>query len=410
MDYNKESLKLHAKKQGKLAMTCKVSLRTKKDLALAYTPGVAEVCREISRDKANVNKYTCRCNTIAIVTDGSRVLGLGNVGPEAALPVMEGKAVLFKEFGGVDAFPICLNTQDAEEIIKIVKNIAPSFGGVNLEDIQSPKCFAIEERLKKEMDIPVFHDDQDGTAIAILAGLFNALKLVGKDIKTAKIILNGAGAAGNATAKILLFAGAENMIVFDSKGAIRQGRPEMDKYKEELAAHTNKGGHSGNLADALKGADVFIGLSVPKIVTKEMVGEMAKDAIVFALANPLPEITPEEAKKGGAKVVATGRSDYANQINNLLVFPGLFRGVLDAGIKEITMETEVAAARAIANMVPAKKLRPDYIVPSALDKKVGRVVAKEIKKMNGSQGINAINPCCHDTNKKINKERCSSCH
>lgn len=360
-------------------MKSKVSLKTKNCLACAYTPGVAEVCLAIAKNKKAVYDYTSRNNLIAVISDGSRVLGLGNIGPEAALPVMEGKAILFKEFGNVDAFPICLATQDTEEIIKTVKNISPVFGAINLEDIASPKCFEIEERLKKELDIPVFHDDQEGTAIAILAGLINALKLSKKNIATARIILSGAGAAGNATAKLLTAAGAKNIIVCDTKGAIYKERIGNDKYKEELASLTNPKNFQGTMAEALIGADAFIGVSAPKILTREMVSFMAKNPIIFALANPIPEITPEEAKKGGAKIIGTGRSDYPNQINNLLVFPGLFRGILDAHVKEVTDKTKIAAAYAIADIIPTSKLTPNCIIPSALDKRVAKAVAQAIK-------------------------------
>ncbi|MBU3924850.1 NADP-dependent malic enzyme [Patescibacteria group bacterium] len=380
MNYGKKSLKLHFKNKGKIEIKSKISLKTKNDLACAYTPGVAEVCLAIAKDKKTVYDYTSRNNLIAIVTDGSRVLGLGNIGPEAALPVMEGKAILFKKFGNVDAIPICLATQDTEEIIKTVKNIAPVFGAINLEDIASPKCFEIEKRLKKELDIPVFHDDQEGTAIAILAGLINGLKLSRRKIAGAKIILCGAGAAGNATAKLLTAAGAKNLIVCDSKGAIYNSRVGNDKYKTELASLTNPKNFQGTMAEALINADVFIGVSAPKILTREMIRAMAKNPIIFALANPIGEITPEEAKKAGAKIIGAGRSDYPNQINNLLVFPGLFRGILDARVKEITDKTKIAAAYAIANLVPKNKLAPNYIIPSALDKRVAKAVAKAVKK------------------------------
>ena len=361
-------------------MASKVPLDTADCLACAYTPGVAEVCLAISKNKKRAYDLTSRSTMIAVVSDGSRVVGLGNNGPEAALPVMEGKAILFKEFGNVDAFPICLATQDTEEIIKTVKNISPVFGAINLEDIASPKCFEIEERLKKELDIPVFHDDQEGTAIAILAGLINALRLAGKKIETAKMIINGAGAAGNATTKLLVAAGAKNIIVIDTAGAIYQGRPNLDKYKAELAEITNPEKFTGNLGEALEGADAFIGVSAPKIVNASMVASMAENPIIFALANPIPEIMPEEAKKGGARIIATGRSDYHNQINNLLVFPGLFRGILDARIKRVSDKTKIAAAHAIAALVPKSKLKPEYIIPSALDKKVAKAVAKAVGK------------------------------
>lgn len=378
MNYGKKSLELHFKNKGKIEIKSKVSLKTNDCLACAYTPGVAEVCLAIAKDKKTAYDYTSRRNLIAIVTDGSRVLGLGNIGPEAALPVMEGKAILFKEFGNVDAFPICLATQDAEEIIKTVKNISPVFGAINLEDIASPKCFEIEERLKKELDIPVFHDDQEGTAIAILAGLISAFRLSKRNIAGAKIILSGAGAAGNATAKLLAKAGAKNLIVCDSRGTIHKKRTGNDKYKKELASITNPENFTGTMAEALKGADAFIGVSAPKILTCGMVRTMAKNPVIFALANPVPEITPEEAKKAGAKIIGTGRSDYPNQINNLLVFPGLFRGILDAKIKNITDKTKIAAAYAIADLVPKNKLKPAYIIPDALDKRVAKAVAKAI--------------------------------
>ncbi len=381
MNYAEESLKLHAKKKGKMEIKSKVALRTKEDLSLAYTPGVAAVSAAIAKDKSKVYEYTSKGNTIAILTDGSRVLGLGNVGPEAAVPVMEGKAVLFKEFGGIDAFPICLATQDAEEIIKIAHAISPVFGGINLEDIDSPKCFEIEERLKKELNIPVMHDDQHGTAIAILAGLLNALRLTKRKIDSAKIVIQGAGAAGNAAAKLLVLAGAKNVIVCDSRGAIYAGRLEnMDMYKIQLAAITNKSRFSGSLSSTLKGADVFIGVSAPNTVTTEMISSMAKDPIIFALANPVPEIAPEEAKKAGAKIIATGRSDYPNQINNVLCFPGIFRGALDSRAKHITEEMKLAAARAIAGLVTDAELREEYIIPSALDRRVAAAVADAVKK------------------------------
>ncbi len=379
MNYGKKSLQLHLKHKGKIEIKSKIPLNTKNDLACAYTPGVAEVCLAIAKNKNLAYDYTSKNNLIAIVTDGSRVLGLGNIGPEAALPVMEGKAILFKEFGNVDAFPICLATQNTEEIIKTIKNIAPVFSAINLEDIASPKCFEIEERLKRELDIPVFHDDQEGTAIAILAGLINALKLSKKSIANAKIILSGAGAAGNATAKLLAAAGAKNLIVCDTKGAIYKTRNNNDKYKEELANLTNPKNFQGTMAEALISADAFIGVSAPKILTQKMIRTMTAHPIIFALANPIPEITPEEAKKAGAKIISTGRSDYPNQINNLLVFPGLFRGVLNTHIKIINNKTKIAVAYAIANLVPKNKLTPNYIVPNAMDKRVAKVVAKAIK-------------------------------
>ncbi|MFH1657089.1 MAG: NADP-dependent malic enzyme [bacterium] len=381
MDYKKRALALHAKYRGKVEIKSKIPIKTKTDLALAYTPGVAEVSLAIAKDKTLINKYTFRGNAVAIVTDGSRVLGLGNIGPEAALPVMEGKAILFKEFGNIDAFPICLATQDTEEIIKTVKNIAPVFAGINLEDIASPKCFEVENRLKKELNIPVFHDDQHGTAIVVLAGLINALKFTKRKAEEVKIVINGAGSAGTAIGKILVAHGVQNIIMFDIDGAIYKNRKKgMDKYKEELAKITNQAKFNGNLKEAMQSADVFIGVSAPNLVTKEMIATMAPDPIVFTLANPIPEIMPEEAKKGGAKVVATGRSDYPNQINNLLCFPGIFRGVIDAGLPQITAEIKIAAALAIASLIPQSQLRADYIIPSALDKKVPQAIARAIKK------------------------------
>ena len=379
MDYKKEALEIHAKNKGKIEIKSKVPLKTNKDLALAYTPGVAEVCLAISKDRSKAYQYTQRSNMIAVVSDGSRVLGLGNIGPEAALPVMEGKAILFKEFGDVDAFPICLNTQDPEEIITAVKNIAPNFGGINLEDIASPKCFEIEERLKQELDIPVFHDDQHGTAIAVLAGLINALKVANKKLETAKIVITGAGAAGSSIIKILKDAKASNIIAFDADGVIHKQRENMDKQITKLAEITNPNGFSGNLEQAMESADIFIGVSAPNIVSEKMVASMNENSIVFSLANPIPEITPEKAKKGGARIIATGRSDYPNQINNLLCFPGIFRGMLDTGLPEITQEIKIAAAYAIAELVTEEELGPDCIIPSVFNKKVAQSIAKTIQ-------------------------------
>jgi len=376
---NKEALELHKKFRGKIEVVSKVPLKTMRDLSVYYTPGVAEPCKEIARDKNKVYDYTSKGNMVAVVTDGSRVLGLGNIGPEAGLPVYEGKAILFKEFGGVDAFPICLDTQDTEEIIKAVKQIAPVFGGINLEDIDAPKCFEIEERLKKELDIPVFHDDQHGTAIAVLAGLINALKIVGKKLPTVRITVSGAGAAGIAITKLLLNAGAKNIIVCDTKGILYEGRDVgMNRWKDEIARMTNREKLKGELADAMKGADVFVGVSAPGIVSEEMISNMSKDAIVFALSNPKPEIDPEMAKKAGARIVATGRSDFPNQVNNVLVFPGIFRGVLDARAKEISEEMKLAAAYALAELVPKNKLSEDFILPNPLDKNVGKAVASAV--------------------------------
>ena len=374
MDYGKQSLVLHKKHHGKLAIVSKVPLKTRDDLSIAYTPGVAEPCREIAKDKSKAYDYTIKANTVAIVTDGSRVLGLGNIGPEAALPVMEGKAILFKEFGDVDAFPICLATQDIDEIVETVKRIAPVFGGINLEDIEAPKCFEVENRLRKELDIPVFHDDQHGTAIVVLAGLLNALKGMRKRMEDVRIVVNGAGAGGNAIAKMLVTAGARHVLSCDRAGVIYRGRKEhMTPYKEELAMATDK----RTLTDAMHGADVFIGISAPGIVTEAMIRSMAKDAIVFAIANPVPDIMPDIAKRAGARIIATGRSDFPNQVNNVLAFPGVFRGALDARARQITDKMQLAAARALASLV--RKPSENYIIPSALDKKVAHAVAKAVK-------------------------------
>jgi malate dehydrogenase (oxaloacetate-decarboxylating) len=381
MDYKKASLNLHQKTKGKLEIRSKVPLRNKKDLSLAYTPGVAEVCKLIATDKQAVFTYTSKANSVAIVTDGSAVLGLGNIGPEAALPVMEGKAILFKAFGGVDAWPICLATQDTEKIIETVKNIAPAFGGINLEDIAAPRCFEIEERLKQELNIPVFHDDQHGTAIIVLAALYNALKIVNKKIDEIKIVINGAGAAAIAVAKILLVAGAQGqkMILLDSQGIIYIGRNNLNKYKQELAQITNGQKISGTLEQALAGADLFIGVSKSDVLKSEWVAKMADQSIVFAMANPNPEISFEAAKKTKIAVFGTGRSDYPNQINNVLAFPGIFRGALDARAPQITEVMKLATAKAIANLVSKKELKRDYIIPGVFDKRVAKAVAQAVK-------------------------------
>jgi malate dehydrogenase (oxaloacetate-decarboxylating) len=380
MDLKKEAIKFHKKAKGKLEIKPKVPLKTKKDLSVAYTPGVAVPCLEIAKEKNKIYDYTWKGNTVAVVTDGSAVLGLGNIGPYAALPVMEGKAILFKEFGEVDAVPICLDTQDVEEIIDTVKKISPCFGGINLEDISAPRCFIIEQRLNKELDIPVFHDDQDGTAIVVLAALINALKLVNKKIENVKIVINGAGAAGIAITKMLYKAGARKIILCDRKGIIYKGRKEnMNFAKEEIIQYLLEC-KEGSLKDAMNHADVFIGVSGPGVLTKEMVKTMNKYAIVFAMSNPIPEIMPEEAKKAGAYIIGTGRSDFPNQINNLLAFPGIFRGTFDAKAKKITEKMKISASLAIANYIPENKLSPDYIIPSALDKNVAKSVAKAVKK------------------------------
>lgn len=378
MDYNQMSLKMHEENHGKLEVVSKVAINDRDDLSTAYTPGVAEPCRKIHANPADVYKYTCKANTVAVVSDGTAVLGLGDIGPEAAIPVMEGKSVLFKRFAGVDAFPICLDTKDVDEIVETVKRIAPVFGGINLEDISAPRCFEIESRLKEELDIPVFHDDQHGTAIVVSAGLINALKLVGKPFDKANVVINGAGSAGISICKLLLALGIGNVVLVDKNGALCPGEDWMNPAQVAMAEVTNKDKQTGALAEIMKGKDVFIGVSAPNIVTAEMVASMANDPIVFAMANPTPEIMPEEAKKGGVRVMATGRSDYPNQINNVLVFPGIFRGALDAKAKAITEEMKIAAAKAIASTVTDEELNEEYIIPGAFDERVAKVVAKAV--------------------------------
>ena len=379
MDYNELALKMHEENRGKVAVRSKVTVETREDLSTAYTPGVAEPCRKIRDCKEDVYRYTAKGNLVAVVSDGTAVLGLGDIGPEAAMPVMEGKAILFKEFADIDAFPICLDTKDAEEIIKTVKNLAPAFGGINLEDISAPRCFEIERRLKEELDIPVFHDDQHGTAIVVAAGLINALKFTGKKLEDAKIVINGAGSAGISICKLLLQFGVKDAVLVDQKGALCPGEAWMNDAQKEMAEKTNKDRQTGDLSEIMKGKDVFIGVSAPNIVTSEMVASMAKDPVVFAMANPVPEIMPDEAKKGGAKVVATGRSDFPNQINNVLVFPGIFRGALDARASQITEEMKMAAARAIAGIIAEEELNEDYIIPGVFDKRVCSAVADAVK-------------------------------
>ncbi|MBU5477303.1 NADP-dependent malic enzyme [Eubacterium sp. MSJ-21] len=378
MDYNQMSLKMHEENHGKLEVVSKVAINDRDDLSTAYTPGVAEPCRKIHANPADVYKYTCKANTVAVVSDGTAVLGLGDIGPEAAIPVMEGKSVLFKRFAGVDAFPICLDTKDVDEIVETVKRIAPVFGGINLEDISAPRCFEIERRLKEELDIPVFHDDQHGTAIVVSAGLINALKLVRKPFDKANIVINGAGSAGISICKLLLALGIGNVVLVDKKGALCPGEDWMNPAQAAMAEVTNQEKQRGALAEIMKGKDAFIGVSAPNIVTAEMVASMAKDPIVFAMANPTPEIMPEEAKKGGVRVMATGRSDYPNQINNVLVFPGIFRGALDAKAKAITEEMKIAAAKAIASIVTDEELNEEYIIPGAFDERVAKVVARAV--------------------------------
>ena len=379
MDYAKESLKLHKEWKGKIEVVTTVPVETKDDLSLAYTPGVAQPCLEIQKDVDKSYELTRRWNMCLVVTDGSAVLGLGDIGPEAGMPVMEGKCVLFKAFGDVDAFPLCIKSHDVDEIVNTIYLISGSFGGVNLEDISAPRCFEIEKKLKEKCDIPIFHDDQHGTAVITLAGLNNAMKLVGKKKEEVKIVMNGAGAAAISIARLLLKAGYANITLCDRKGAIYEGRQEgMNPVKEEMSKITNKEKKAGSLADMLKGADVFIGVSAPGAVTKEMVETMAKDAVLFACANPVPEIYPDDAKAGGAKIVATGRSDFPNQINNVLAFPGIFRGTFDVRASDINDEMKIAAADALANLITDEELSPEYIIPKAFDKRVGPAVAKAV--------------------------------
>ncbi len=377
MDLSKKSLALHKKLHGKFATAEKIKKLTPANLALIYTPGVAVVSSFLAANKKETRNYTMKRNSVAVVSDGSAVLGLGNIGPEGALPVMEGKALLFKNLADIDAVPIVLNTQDTEEIIKTIKNISPAFGGINLEDIAAPRCFEIEARLAAELDIPVFHDDQRGTAVVVLAGLLNALKVVKKKIETAAIVINGVGAAGTAIAKLLHFAGAQNIVMVDSEGIVAASRANLPEHKKELLTFTNKNNIPGNLQTALAGADVFIGVSKGNLLNRADIRLMNKNSIVFAMANPTPEIMPPEAKKGGSMVVATGRSDFANQINNVLVFPGLFRGLLDSGKKIVTAAMQVAAAEALARLI--KKLTAINIIPSVFDPRVVKVVARAIK-------------------------------
>ncbi len=379
MDYAKEALKLHEEHRGKIEVVSKVPLNTRDDMSVAYTPGVAEPCREIHRDPKNVYRYTSKGNLVAVVSDGTAVLGLGNIGAKAAIPVMEGKSVLFKQFGGVDAFPICLDTQDTEEIIQAVKQIAPVFGGINLEDIASPKCFEIERRLEEELDIPVFHDDQHGTAIVVTAGLINALKVAGKKMEDIRVVLNGPGSAGTAIIKMLITAGAKHIIACDENGILYKDRGVGIKdHKKMLCEITNEENRTGTLSDALEGADVFIGVSVAGALKPEMIKKMAADPIVFAMANPTPEIMYDEAIATGVKVMGTGRSDFPNQVNNVLAFPGIFRGALDAGARDINDAMKLAAAQAIADLVEPEKLCPEYIIPSVLDPRVAPYVAEKV--------------------------------
>ena len=387
MNYFEESLKLHEERQGKISITSKVKIETRDDLSLAYTPGVAEPCRKIHEDQENVYKYTSKGNLVAVVTDGTAVLGLGDIGPMAGMPVMEGKAILFKEFADVDAFPILVDTKDVDEIVNVVRLIAPTFGGINLEDIGAPRCFEVEEKLKKLVDIPVFHDDQHGTAIVVLAGVINALKVVDKKLEDIKVVINGAGAAGTAIAKLLLSSGVKNLIAVDKVGILYRGMEKIDDAKDALAEITNPDNIKGSLSDALVGADLFVGVSAPGILKPEMVKSMNKDAIIFAMANPTPEIMPDEAKAAGARVVGTGRSDFPNQVNNVLAFPGIFRGALDVRAKEINEEMKLAAAYAIADYIKDEDVNENNVIPSALDKNVATKVAEAIAKAARESGV-----------------------
>jgi len=378
MNYNEAAVERHAGWRGKIEVVSRVALETKEDLSVAYTPGVAEPCRRIHKNRDDVFRYTRRWNLVAVVTDGSAVLGLGNIGAEAAMPVMEGKAVLFKTFGDVDAFPVCLATQETEEIVTVVKAIAPTFGGINLEDISAPRCFEIEERLIEALDIPVFHDDQHGTAVVVLGALINALKITGRGFEEVRVVINGCGAAGVAVMKLLRELGTRQVVMLDSKGIVCAGRKDLNAAKRAIVAETNPEGLRGGLEEAMRGADVFIGVSVKDVVTAAMVRSMAKDAVVLALANPDPEIVPEAAKGAGARIVGTGRSDYANQVNNVLGFPGIFRGALDVRARRIDTGMKIAAARALAGCVGPEELREEYILPSPLDRGVARRVAEAV--------------------------------
>ncbi|MBR0076452.1 MAG: NAD-dependent malic enzyme [Synergistaceae bacterium] len=388
MDYAKESLRLHEQWKGKIEVISTVPVATKEDLSLAYTPGVAQPCLEIQKDVNKSYDLTRRHNLCLVVTDGSAVLGLGDIGPEAGMPVMEGKCVLFKSFGGVDAFPLCVKTKDVDEFVNTVYNISGSFGGINLEDIAAPRCFEIEKKLKEKCDIPIFHDDQHGTAVITLAGLINALKVVGKKMDEIKIAVNGAGAAAIAITKLLISGGAKNVTLCDRTGVVYKGREKgMNWIKNEMAEITNPEGIKGTLADSMKGADVFIGVSAPGAVTQDMVRSMARDPIIFACANPTPEIFPDDAKAAGAKVISTGRSDFPNQINNVLAFPGIFRGTFDVRASDINEDMKVAASHALANLVEPEKLGPDYIIPAAFDPRVGPAVSKAVAEAARKSGV-----------------------
>ncbi|WP_122643088.1 NAD(P)-dependent malic enzyme [Luxibacter massiliensis] len=381
MTNSEKALQMHEQWRGKLETTAKAHVNTREDLAIAYTPGVAEPCKAIAKDPEAAYTYTIKSNTIAVVSDGSAVLGLGNIGARAAMPVMEGKAVLFKEFGGVNAVPICLDTQDTEEIIKTVANIAPAFGGINLEDISAPRCFEIEDRLKELLDIPVFHDDQHGTAIVVLAGIINALKVTGRQKKSCKVVINGAGSAGVAITNLLLTYGFTDIILCDSKGIVSPSAPNLNWIKKKMAEITNPRGITGKLADAMKGADIFVGVSAPNILSKEMVETMNEDSIIFALSNPVPEIMPDVAKAGGAKVIGTGRSDFPNQVNNVVAFPGIFKGALEGRAPQITEDMKLATAKAIAGLVSDDELDENHILPEAFDPRVSEAVSRAVKEL-----------------------------
>lgn len=387
MDYSKAALEQLEAQKGKLEVISKAKVETREDLSIAYTPGVAEPCRKIRNNRDDVYKYTLKGNLVAVVTDGTAVLGLGDIGPEAGMPVMEGKSILFKRFADIDAFPICLDTKDTDEIVETIKRIAPTFGGINLEDISAPRCFEIERRLKEELDIPVFHDDQHGTAIVVSAGLLGALRCVGKKIEDVKVVINGAGSAGISICRLLLEIGVGDVVLVDKNGALAPGEDWMNEAQAEMAEKTNKEQIHGTLAEVIKGRDVFVGVSAPGVLTAEMVSTMADDAVVFAMANPIPEIMPEEAKKGGARVIATGRSDYPNQINNVLVFPGVFRGALDARATDITEEMKIAAVYALSEIVTDEEINEEYIIPDVFDERVAKTVAEAVAKKARESGI-----------------------
>lgn len=390
MSIYEESLQFHKELKGKFEVISRAKVESEKDLSLAYTPGVAEPCREIAKDPNNAYIYTRKCNTVAVISDGTAVLGLGDIGPLASLPVMEGKSILFKEFAYVDAFPIVLNTKDTDEIVETVSRIAGSLGGINLEDISAPRCFEIERRLKEKLDIPVFHDDQHGTAIVVLAGIMNALKIIKKEPSDLKVVMSGAGAAGVAIAKLLLSFGVKNIVMFNKEGIIDRNKEYTDPSLIEISKITNPNNESGVLADSIKGADIFVGVSAPNLLSTEMVSTMNKDAIIFAMANPVPEIFPEDAKKGGARIIGTGRSDFPNQVNNVLAFPGIFRGALDVRASDINEEMKLAAAHAIADQVSDEELNEDYIIPKALNKNVSKAVAEAVKQAAINSGVARI--------------------